>query len=417
MKYLYLFAFFLSASLSSFAQSNYKPGYVVNLKNDTLKGFIDYKEWEINPKTFSFKSNLNQSQHQSFSVEDANGFGITGAEHFQKFIFTKTIASNNINKISTHLDTSRIRDTSFMKILVKGKNVSLYEFTDQTKTRFYIQSGQKYQPEELEFYIYYTNEDQITYQRLYPFRSQLQDLADTYNVKDPKLLTKIKYANYNDDDIQNIIELINGGKSSQNLRSNKVSGFMLFAGGAARFNKLELGGGETFFPDGTKTNVTSPVISAGVDFFVNKYTQRLVFRVEAEVSNAHYTIPETETNGNNTKASIDFKQTNISLVPQIKYNVYSKDKLKIFISGGLGLNFSSYNQYYYLLNFNNVSTIKRYNYPDFLHYYNEARAKAGLVIGNKVEIYAVGGFSSSLTNTESAPAGVSYYQAGINYFF
>jgi len=57
MKYFYLFAFLISVSLSSLAQSNYKPGYVVDLRNDTLKGFIDYKEWENNPKTFTFKSN------------------------------------------------------------------------------------------------------------------------------------------------------------------------------------------------------------------------------------------------------------------------------------------------------------------------------------------------------------------------
>ena len=93
MKYLYLFAFFLSVSLSSFAQSNYKPGYVVDLKNDTLKGFIDYQEWEINPKEFTFKSNLNQSEPQIFSIDNANAFGITGAEYFQKFTFSKTTAS------------------------------------------------------------------------------------------------------------------------------------------------------------------------------------------------------------------------------------------------------------------------------------------------------------------------------------
>jgi hypothetical protein len=403
--------------LSSFAQSNYKPGYVVNLKNDTLKGFIDYKEWENNPKSFTFKSNLNRSQPQKFSIEDANAFGITGAEHFQKFIFSKTTAPTNLNKLLTRLDTSRMQDTSFMKVLVRGKNVSLYEFTDQLKTRFYIQSDKKFQPEELEFYIYYINDYQITYQTLYPFRSRLQLLADAYGVKDSKLLKKIKYANYNENDIQTIAELINGGPLSQNSISNKVAGLRVFAGAAARFNKLELGGGETFFPEGTQTNVTSPVISAGVDFIVNKYTQKLVFRVEAELSNAHYTIPETETNGNNTKASIDFKQTNIALVPQIKYNIYSKEKLKIFLSGGMGLTFSSYNQYYYLINFNNVSSIKRYNYPDFLHYYSDFRVKAGFVIGNKVEIYAARSFSSSLTNVEVASAGVDFYQAGINYFF
>ncbi|MDB5026006.1 MAG: hypothetical protein JWP78_3761 [Mucilaginibacter sp.] len=32
----------------SYAQSNYKPGYVITLKGDTLPGFIDYREWNSN---------------------------------------------------------------------------------------------------------------------------------------------------------------------------------------------------------------------------------------------------------------------------------------------------------------------------------------------------------------------------------
>jgi len=56
MKYFYLpllllllFPFFASA------QSNYKPGYVVTLPDDTIHGFIDYKEWDKNPEKISFK--------------------------------------------------------------------------------------------------------------------------------------------------------------------------------------------------------------------------------------------------------------------------------------------------------------------------------------------------------------------------
>jgi hypothetical protein len=43
-------AFLLLPVLAS-AQSNYKAGYVINLKGDTLKGFINYKEWNQNPST------------------------------------------------------------------------------------------------------------------------------------------------------------------------------------------------------------------------------------------------------------------------------------------------------------------------------------------------------------------------------
>jgi len=32
-----------------FAQSNFKSGYIVMPKGDTVKGYIDYREWDNNP--------------------------------------------------------------------------------------------------------------------------------------------------------------------------------------------------------------------------------------------------------------------------------------------------------------------------------------------------------------------------------
>ena len=42
--------------LLSIAQANYKSGYVVTLKGDTLRGYINYKEWGRNPKDIDFKA-------------------------------------------------------------------------------------------------------------------------------------------------------------------------------------------------------------------------------------------------------------------------------------------------------------------------------------------------------------------------
>lgn len=43
MKYLYFVSLILILPAFSFAQSNYKAGYVVTTKGDTLRGFINYK--------------------------------------------------------------------------------------------------------------------------------------------------------------------------------------------------------------------------------------------------------------------------------------------------------------------------------------------------------------------------------------
>jgi len=416
MKYLYLFVSLLFISLSSSAQSNYKPGYVVDLKNDTLNGFIDYKEWENNPKSFTFKSNLNQSQPQKFSIDNANAFAITGAEYFKKFIFTKSTGKTNLNRISVHIDTNRVLDTSFLRIIIKGKNVSLYGFTDAIKTRFYVMSHKDQQLKELDYYIYYRQDDNNAYQTLYTFREQLQDLAVSYNENNPKLTRKMNYANYKERDIKDIVELING-QSSQNFEPDNVFGFRAFAGAAARFDKLTTGGGNVFFPDGTSANTVTPVISGGVDYFLNKHTQRLIFRTEVAFSMAHYVIPPTDINGGGTSASLDLKMFTAALTPQLIYNIYSTDNFKIYINGGFSLNYASYNKYYYVINFNNISTQKEAGYPPFLKYYSVLHAKMGFVINNKIEMYVSRGFSAPITSSAAYSADILFYQAGINYLF
>lgn len=42
---------------SALAQENYQLGWIVPEANqDTLKGYVDYREWEINPRQIYFKS-------------------------------------------------------------------------------------------------------------------------------------------------------------------------------------------------------------------------------------------------------------------------------------------------------------------------------------------------------------------------
>ena len=61
MKLFIAIVFFaLTLPLCSLAQSNYTAGYVVTVKGDTLHGYIDFREWYINPSFIDFKTLLLQ---------------------------------------------------------------------------------------------------------------------------------------------------------------------------------------------------------------------------------------------------------------------------------------------------------------------------------------------------------------------
>jgi hypothetical protein len=95
MKLFYAILFFLSYYSSvSFAQSRFKPGYIVDLQKDTLKGFIDYRGWDQNPKTISFKNN---GAIKTYTVNEATAFGVSDLEDYQKFTVNASTANTSIN--------------------------------------------------------------------------------------------------------------------------------------------------------------------------------------------------------------------------------------------------------------------------------------------------------------------------------
>jgi hypothetical protein len=49
-----------------FAQTNFHQGYVVKTNGDTVKGYIDYREWGQNPLSIDFRTNKDDKQTQQF---------------------------------------------------------------------------------------------------------------------------------------------------------------------------------------------------------------------------------------------------------------------------------------------------------------------------------------------------------------
>ncbi|TSD63509.1 hypothetical protein FFF34_018125 [Inquilinus sp. KBS0705] len=84
MKPLRLLAAMLLLPLLSIAQSNFKPGYVVTLKGDTIQGFFDYRGWDSNPRKVKFKTDLNAAV-QELTPANTLYFDINGLEAYQHY--------------------------------------------------------------------------------------------------------------------------------------------------------------------------------------------------------------------------------------------------------------------------------------------------------------------------------------------
>jgi hypothetical protein len=78
--------FLLLAPAYCLAQSNFNPGYVITLKGDTLRGLIDYREWDNNPADIRFKANAS-GKTETFSVNNASEFEISGLKNFNAIMY------------------------------------------------------------------------------------------------------------------------------------------------------------------------------------------------------------------------------------------------------------------------------------------------------------------------------------------
>ena len=213
MKHLYRSLIFFLVPLATFAQSNYRAGYVINMKGDTIRGFIDYQSWDSNPKVISFKSAISDSKPVKYSVEDISFFSIENFSSYQKCSCSITMDETNTTRLGTGRDTSYRTDIVFLKILQKGRNAALYEYADNLKKRFYIAEAPAYMPAELIYRTYYDysaisdnhgrNVNENTYLK------QLFALANKYNVLDDRLSKTFETAGYNKDDLMEIVSKIN----------------------------------------------------------------------------------------------------------------------------------------------------------------------------------------------------------------
>src|SRR5689334_16185743 len=90
----------------SFAQSNYKPGYVVNTKGDTLRGYINYREWGVNPDAIEFKSSLSDKDSKTFTPSDISCFNITGLDAYQHYSGLLSMDATDKDHLGSFRDTT-----------------------------------------------------------------------------------------------------------------------------------------------------------------------------------------------------------------------------------------------------------------------------------------------------------------------
>jgi hypothetical protein len=220
---LHLLSLVFFVPLFSSAQANYQPGLIVNLQGDTVRGAIDYNEWQNNPEHISFKATGTESIQKLDATEIK--FFSAHVGHLAKYVaYDGPISTDvtNINHLSVGRDSSYRQAKVFLKIVQEGKNQLLLSYSDDQKTRFFIASNYAEKPVELIYRIFYNESDDNAYNRTSydkAYKSQLYQAAVNAGVLNNSLKKQIVAADYNEADLVQIASTING-ISATDLRAN-----------------------------------------------------------------------------------------------------------------------------------------------------------------------------------------------------
>lgn len=319
---LFLVPLLVACAAVAFAQSNYHKGYVVKSNGDTVKGYIDYREWSQCPLAIKFKFQEDDPEPVHFDPHTIMAFDITGMETYRTYKGAISMNKTSFPDLPSRLDTSKKIDTIFIRQVSRGKYLTLFYHSDKRKTRFFI-AEKDAEPVELNYAQYYQNNHDVVVSSSY--RNLLIYYIQKYAPGNDMLIHQAQTVEYTEAGLENLVSSLNGDTKTNKTKPNA----RLFVGGGINFVTAEvLTTNNSYYP-----SPVSPTINAGVDVFVNPDVQQLVLRAQLSLWYVNSSIPLY------TNASV--QQFNATITPQLLFNFYNSDNLKWYIDAGWSFSFSA----------------------------------------------------------------------------
>jgi len=126
----------LVVSQITLAQKNLQPGAVITSRGDTLKGFIDYRNWEKNPIAIDFYQ-TRDTNPVTYSPQQLRNFKVSGETYFSAVV-TIDDSPYRTEEIKEGVKFNYITDTVFLLSLVDGEKSLFYYMDLKGKQHFFI---------------------------------------------------------------------------------------------------------------------------------------------------------------------------------------------------------------------------------------------------------------------------------------
>jgi hypothetical protein len=143
IKHVIISALFLLLFKSAFSQENFIPGYIISTKSDTIRGYIDYRNWSKNPEKIFFKKQLTNVS-TGYSDKEINGFGVANEIYVRATVQIEQ-STDFVENMDNNPDLILVTDTVFLQLMIQGPK-NLYHYVNKSvKDQFYVKLGSEYQ--------------------------------------------------------------------------------------------------------------------------------------------------------------------------------------------------------------------------------------------------------------------------------
>ncbi|WP_031526409.1 outer membrane beta-barrel protein [Dyadobacter crusticola] len=131
-----LFAFLLITFHYAKAQKSFEPGYLLVFANDTLNGYVDYKNWSRNPETISFRSAPGDAA-KTYGLDEIEGFYVHGERYIKAEVDVNTSPST-IDELSHSPLPKLEKRTAFLMFINSGPKSLYYLKGRDDRVQLYI---------------------------------------------------------------------------------------------------------------------------------------------------------------------------------------------------------------------------------------------------------------------------------------
>ncbi|HRE51733.1 MAG TPA: porin family protein [Flavitalea sp.] len=320
-----------------YGQKTFDPGYVVGLQGDTVKGYINYRDWTAAPKQIIFRESLNGAD-VVYTALDIRSF-LVDEKFYAGAIVQVDRTPTRISELSYSPEYNFVADTVFLEGLMVGERSLFYYRDKDGLDHFYIQKEGNYLL--LLFKKYFKDSPSQNINRAVVSDNAYISQLINYLDECPGLHSRITKANYN---LNSMLDLFKGYYDCRNLdamhqrQKEKIKAkFGLLAG--VSNTKLSFSSNETALDYLSKVNYPSSYSFTGgasLDLILPRNKGKWSINNELLYSSystdgnwEEYRSPESY-----TKSEMSFAFSYIKLINMLRYR-FNIDKVSLYVNGGM----------------------------------------------------------------------------------